>query len=82
MSEVLIQDTGIALRLRAICPTDDPWATPPAVDLLCSGFTATMPERTDIRPGDAGAAKIGHFGFFRPGPCNTPWRGAAEWLAR
>ena len=36
--------------LRAICMTDDPWATAPAVDLLCSGFTGTAPERIDIRP--------------------------------
>ena len=68
--------------LRAICLTDDPWATAPAVDLLCSGFTGTVAERIDIRPGDAGAAKIGHFGFFRPGHRDTLWRDAAEWLAR
>ena len=67
--------------LRAICLTDDPWATPAAVDLLCSGFTGTTPERVDIRPGDVGAAKIGHFGFFRPEHRDTLWRDAAEWLA-
>ena len=68
--------------LRAVCLTDDPWATPAAVDLLCSGFTGTTPERIDIRPGDAGAARIGHFGFFRPEHRDTLWRDAAEWLAR
>lgn len=68
--------------LRAICLTDDPWATPAAVDLLCAGFTGTEPERADIRPGDAGAEKIGHFGFFRPEHRDTLWRDAAEWLAR
>lgn len=68
--------------LRAICLTDDPWATPAAVDLLCSGFTGTTAERIDIRPADAGAAKIGHFGFFRPEHRDTLWRDAAEWLAR
>ena len=46
--------------LRAICLTDDPWATAPAVDLLCAGFTGTVPERVDICPADIGAAKIGH----------------------
>lgn len=40
--------------LRAICLTDDPWATAAAVDLLCSGFTGTTAERIDIRPGDVG----------------------------
>jgi hypothetical protein len=29
-------------------------------------------ERVDIRSGDAGAAKIGHFGFFRPEHRDTP----------
>jgi predicted alpha/beta hydrolase len=68
--------------LRAICITDDPWATPPAVDLLCAGFTGTKAERIDIHPGDAGTARIGHFGFFRPEHRATLWRDAAEWLAR
>jgi predicted alpha/beta hydrolase len=68
--------------LRAICLTDDPWATPAAVDLLCSGFTGTKPERSDIRPADTGFAKVGHFGFFRPEHRDTLWRDAAEWLAR
>lgn len=67
--------------LRAICLTDDPWATPPAVDLLCSGFTGTEVERIDIRPADVGAAKIGHFGFFRPEHRDTLWRDAAAWLS-
>ena len=67
--------------LRAICVTDDPWATPPAVDLLCSGFTGTTPERIDIRPADVGAAKIGHFGFFRPEHRETLWPGALAWLS-
>jgi predicted alpha/beta hydrolase len=66
--------------LRALCMTDDPWATRPAVELLCSGFTATKPDIATVAPADAGAAKIGHFGFFRPQHRDTLWRGAAEWL--
>jgi predicted alpha/beta hydrolase len=66
--------------MRAICLTDDPWATPAAVDLLCSGFAGTAPERIDIHPRDAGAAKIGHFGFFRPEHRDTLWRDAAAWI--
>jgi len=68
--------------LRAVCLTDDPWATPAAVDLLCFGFTGTTPERIDIRPNDAGAVRIGHFGFFRLEHRSSLWRDAAEWLAR
>jgi predicted alpha/beta hydrolase len=66
--------------LRAICLTDDPWATPPAVDLLCAGFTNAQVERVDVRPADVGVPKIGHFGFFRPAHRDTLWRDAAEWL--
>ena len=66
--------------LRALCFSDDPWATRPAVELLCSGFTAAKPEILMVTPADAGAAKIGHLGFFRPEHRDTLWRGAAEWI--
>jgi predicted alpha/beta hydrolase len=66
--------------LRSICLSDDPWATRPAVELLCSGFTAIKPEIVTLRPQDVGAGKIGHFGFFRPEHRDTLWLGAAEWL--
>jgi predicted alpha/beta hydrolase len=66
--------------MRALCFSDDPWATRPAVELLCSGFTAAKPEILTVTPADAGAAKIGHLGFFRPEHRDTLWRGAAEWL--
>jgi predicted alpha/beta hydrolase len=66
--------------LRALCMSDDPWATRPAVELLCSGFTATRPEIIRITPADAGVTAIGHLGFFRPEHRDTLWRGAAEWI--
>jgi predicted alpha/beta hydrolase len=66
--------------LRALCLSDDPWATRPAVGLLCSGFSSIEPEILTITPANAGAAKIGHFGFFRPEHRDTLWRGAAEWI--
>lgn len=66
--------------LRAICLSDDPWATRPAVELLCSGFSSIKPEIITVTPADAGVAKIGHMGFFRPERRDTLWRGAAEWL--
>lgn len=66
--------------LRALCLADDPWATRPAVGLLCSGFSAIEPEILTIAPADAGVSKIGHFGFFRPEHRDTLWRGAAEWI--
>ena len=66
--------------MRALCLSDDPWATRPAVELLCSGFTSIEPEILTVTPADAGVAKIGHFGFFRPEHRDTLWRGAAEWM--
>jgi predicted alpha/beta hydrolase len=66
--------------MRALCLADDPWATRPAVGLLCSGFTGIEPEILTVTPADAGASRIGHFGFFRPEHRDTLWRGAAEWI--
>jgi predicted alpha/beta hydrolase len=66
--------------MRALCLSDDPWATRPAVELLCSGFSSIKPEILTIKPADVDASKIGHFGFFRPEHRDTLWRGAAEWI--
>ena len=66
--------------LRAVCFTDDPWATRTAVELLCSGFTSIKPGIVSVTPTEAGVKKIGHFGFFRPEHRDTMWRGAAEWI--
>jgi predicted alpha/beta hydrolase len=68
--------------LRALCLSDDPWATRAAVELLCSGFTSIKPEILTIAPADADASRIGHLGFFRPEHRDTLWRGAAEWLEK
>ena len=43
--------------LRALCMSDDPWATRPAVELLCSGFTSIKPEIITVTPADAGASQ-------------------------
>jgi predicted alpha/beta hydrolase len=85
----LLDDPTLAARenfpkfkgaLRALTMTDDSWATRPAVELLCSAFTSITPDIISIRPLDAGAKKIGHFGFFRSDHRDALWRGAAEWI--
>jgi predicted alpha/beta hydrolase len=60
---------------------DDDWGTPAAVDAIASRFTANA-ERSlwRIRLEDAGAAKIGHHGFFRDQFRNTLWPKALAWL--
>jgi predicted alpha/beta hydrolase len=67
-------------ELRALAFSDDSWATRPAVELLCSGFTAIKPEVLTVKPSEVGAKAIGHFGFFRPEHRDTLWRGMAEWM--
>jgi predicted alpha/beta hydrolase len=66
--------------MRALHLSDDPWATRPAVELLCKGYSSAKSEILTVTPGDIGVGKIGHFGFFRPEHRDTLWRGAAEWL--
>jgi predicted alpha/beta hydrolase len=66
--------------LRALRMSDDPWATRPAVELLCSGFTSIKPEIVTVTPADTGASRIGHMGFFKAKHRYTIWRGAAEWI--
>jgi predicted alpha/beta hydrolase len=67
-------------RLRAIGLDDDPWATPAAINLLISGFSAARVEHIQIKPKEIGVEKIGHFGFFRSEHRDTLWRDAMRWL--
>lgn len=66
--------------MRALGFSDDPWATKPAIELLCSGFTSIKPEIITIAPTDVDVSGIGHFGFFRAEHRDRLWRGAAEWI--
>jgi predicted alpha/beta hydrolase len=65
--------------MRALVMSDDPWATRPSVELLCSGFTSITPEIVTITRAE-GVARIGHFGFFRSDHRDTLWRSAADWI--
>jgi predicted alpha/beta hydrolase len=78
--KALANFAGYKGALRALCLSDDPWATQPAVELLCSGFTSTKPDILTVTPADAETNSIGHFGFFRPEHRDVLWRGAAEWI--
>jgi predicted alpha/beta hydrolase len=66
--------------LRALSFTDDEWAPLAAVELLCSGFTATKPDVVSISPKHVGADEIGHLGFFRPENRDRLWKDSADWL--
>jgi predicted alpha/beta hydrolase len=60
---------------------DDPWGTEAAVSLMTERYTGAR-ERSiqHVTPAEAGVAKIGHFGFFRPEMRDTLWKPAADWL--
>ena len=62
---------------------DDVWGTPAAVEHMASHFTVNTERSTwSIKLADAGAARIGHLGFFRADFRDTLWPAAYAWLAR
>lgn len=60
--------------------TDDRYAPERTIDGLLQLYESAPREHRRIRPSDAGARRIGHFGFFRPAFRDTLWRQAAAWL--
>lgn len=59
---------------------DDPWATPAAIDLLNSHFTASPPARRQIDPTRDGTGPVGHMGFFRDHHRDRLWTEVADWM--
>ena len=60
---------------------DDVWGTPAAVDEMARHFRTSVDHSTwRISLADAGAAKIGHHGFFRDQFRDTLWPKALAWL--
>jgi predicted alpha/beta hydrolase len=45
-------------------------------------YPAAPSELKRVTPAEVGAARIGHFGFFREQFRDTLWREAADWLLR
>jgi predicted alpha/beta hydrolase len=85
----LSDDAGAPLRpffatvrapIRAYSFADDPYATARAVDALLDFYRNAPTSHAHLRPEQAGARAIGHFGFFRAGRCPALWREAAAWL--
>lgn len=66
--------------LLALGFTDDPIATPAAVDALLGSYRAATIERRWIRPVDAGVRSLGHRGFFAERHRESLWPGAFDWL--
>jgi predicted alpha/beta hydrolase len=71
-----------AAPLRAYAISDDAFAPAGAVQALLDLYPSSRSEMKKVRPGDVGADRIGHFGFFRERFRDTLWRDAADWLEK
>jgi predicted alpha/beta hydrolase len=60
--------------------TDDPIATPAAVEALLASYPQAQIERRWTTPADAGVRAIGHHGFFSERHRDLLWRGALDWV--
>jgi predicted alpha/beta hydrolase len=60
--------------------TDDPIATPPAVEALLRSYAGASIERRWTRPAEAGVRAIGHHGFFAERHRDSLWRAALDWV--
>ena len=60
--------------------SDDPIATPAAVEALLASYSQAQIERRWTRPGQVGARRIGHRGFFAERHRDSLWRAALDWL--
>jgi predicted alpha/beta hydrolase len=60
--------------------SDDPIATPPAVEALLDSYPNAQIERRWTRPADVGMSAIGHHGFFAERHRDSLWRAALDWL--
>ncbi len=70
----------VRLPILAIGMTDDPWATPRAVDHFMARHPNARVEQRWVSPADAGGHPIGHLGFFRSRNAQTLWPHLAGWL--
>jgi predicted alpha/beta hydrolase len=58
---------------------DTGFAPPAAVAHLLSKFTSAQIDSKTMTPTDAGASRVGHFGFFRK-ENDALWKSLAEWI--
>src|SRR5438270_527415 len=66
--------------LLSLSFSDDPIATPAAVEALLASYPNAQIERRWIRPCEAGVRHIGHHGFFSERHRDSLWRAALDWI--
>lgn len=74
MTSVLAHARTLTAGVTMIGVSDDPWATPQAIDAIVPAFTAATIARREIDPAQFGLGSVGHMGFFRStnGPALWP----------
>ena len=72
--------TAVRAPILAWGFSDDPIATPAAVEALLGAYRNAQVERRWTRPADAGVRAIGHHGFFAERHRKSLWRAALDWL--
>lgn len=73
MAPVLARARTLRAEVTMIGVTDDPWATPQAIDALAAGFACANVRRIEIDPADYGLREVGHMGFFRAANADALW---------
>lgn len=69
--------TGPVLAVGA---ADDPWSTPPQMDVLTTHLTGADVERRTYTPAAAGVPMIGHHGLLRRTLSEAVWPDLLAWL--
>ena len=72
--------TQLPAPMMALCISDDPWATLPAVELLVLRLHHTSPEIVTVTPAETGVGGSAISDFSEPTYRDTLWKKAADWL--
>ncbi|HEX4618832.1 MAG TPA: alpha/beta fold hydrolase [Steroidobacteraceae bacterium] len=71
---------AVRAPLLSLSFSDDPIATPGAVEALLALYPNAAIERRSTTPAQAGVRRIGHHGFFAERHRETLWRATLDWI--
>lgn len=78
--EILARLAAFRGPLLAVAATDDPFATPSAIDRALRYYSCAARRVVFVAPSDLGVARIGHFDLFHSKHRNGFWHATLEWL--
>jgi predicted alpha/beta hydrolase len=70
----------VAVPMLSLSFTDDEYMSASNVAVLHGFYVEARPELRRLAPGDAGARRVGHFGFFRPQAGARLWPSMLAWI--